>query len=101
MNYSVKDFKPFERNTLKGFFTLVVDVLEIGGFTYHEKNSKCWVSMPSKQYEDENGELAWHPLVFIRDPERFKKFVRWAVDEVKKIMPAEGSEPEADAGLPF
>jgi hypothetical protein len=98
MNYSVKDFKPFERNTLKGFFTVVAGSLEIEGFTYHEKNGSAWVGMPAKQYQDDNGETGWYPLVFIKDKDRFKKFVRWAVSEVEKIMPADGAgtEPEQD-----
>jgi hypothetical protein len=101
MDYSIKNFKPFERNTLKGFFTVVAGALEIEGFTYHEKNGKSWVNMPAREYEDEHGDVGWHPLVFIPDKDRFKKFVSWAVDEVKKIMPAAGTEPDTDDDYPF
>jgi len=52
-------WKPFERNTLKGFADLWLRAprLNIHGCAVHEKNGKRWVQLPAKPKLDQNREL--------------------------------------------
>jgi len=52
-------FKPFERNTLKGFADLWLRGarLNIRGCAVHEKNGKRWVQLPAKPQLDKDREL--------------------------------------------
>ena len=53
-------WKPFERNTLKGFadFWLRAVHLNIRGCAVHEKNGERWVQLPAKPKLDQNQALA-------------------------------------------
>jgi hypothetical protein len=52
MPIEIVDFRPFEKNTLRGFATVRLTGvnLEIRDITIHEKNGNRWVSLPSKPY---------------------------------------------------
>jgi hypothetical protein len=52
-------WKPFERNTLKGFADLHLrDArLKVCGCAVHEKNGKHWVQLPARPQLDANREL--------------------------------------------
>jgi hypothetical protein len=97
IRYEIKYFKPFNKSTLRGFFTLLLDDFEIESFTYHDSDGKRWVGMPSKQGKAENGETAWFPLIRINDKRRYADFQRWAISEIKKILP----EKPVQAPLPI
>ena len=103
MRYEIKNFKSFRKNTLRGFFSLRIDHFEIESFTYHEKDGKRWVGMPSKQSKDENGELAWFPTVRINDKEKYASFQQWAIAEVKALLPKTPVQAplQPDDDIPF
>ncbi len=46
MNWDVREVEPFERNTLKCFFTLIAGPFAIKKCTYHESGEKSWVGCP-------------------------------------------------------
>ena len=52
-------FKPFERNTLKGFADLWLRTarLNIRGIAVHEKNGKRWVQLPARPQLDKDRQL--------------------------------------------
>lgn len=103
MPWTVENFKPFEKNTLRGFFSLNVSGMVIDGFTYHQKGGKRWVGFPAKSYIDDNGDTQWQAFIRIKDKSRYEKFQKWARDEVAKLAtqaPAH-SEPEEKDSLPF
>jgi DNA-binding cell septation regulator SpoVG len=56
--------KVYQKNTLKGFidFTLLDVGLAIHGASVHEKESRRWISMPSRSYTDAEG-AHWTPIV--------------------------------------
>jgi hypothetical protein len=52
----VRDFKPFERNILRGFFDVeLASGLILRGYCLHEKNGNFWCGLPAKPYEDKDG----------------------------------------------
>jgi hypothetical protein len=52
----IRDFKPIRKNTLLGFFTLVLDSgLVIKECSLHEKENKRWLSFPGKPQLDKDG----------------------------------------------
>lgn len=102
MGWQVEDFKKFEKNTLKGFFSLNISGMIVEGFSYHEKNGKRWVGFPAREKTDDNGDTQWFPIVKFLDPDRQAKFQSWAKAEVRKIMPATKEEtPLEKDDLPF
>lgn len=102
MPWIIENFKPFEKNTLRGFFSLNVSGMSIEGFTYHQKGGKRWVGLPAREYTNDDGESGWWPMVNFKDKGRQEAFQKWAKAEVKKIMPAvEEEAPLEDDGLPF
>ena len=104
MKYEIKKFKPFIRNTLQGFFVLRIDDFEIENFTYHEKDGKRWIGLPSKEVESDDGEKAWFPTVRIPSKDRYYSFQKWATAEIKKLIPrtlAEDIAGPTDDDIPF
>jgi hypothetical protein len=61
-------FRPFSRNTLQGFCTLLLPSgLRLHDCTLHEKEGKRWVGLPSRPYKDESGRQKWSAVVDIPD----------------------------------
>lgn len=60
----IDDSKSYLKNTLRAFvdFTLLDSGLSIKGASVHEKESKRWLSLPSREYV-KNGEKSWVPTV--------------------------------------
>jgi hypothetical protein len=102
MGFEIRDFKPFTKATLRGFFTLDANGIQIDGFTLHERDGRQWIGLPSKKGRDENGGSKWFPIVRIPDDERYRKFQEWAVKQVEAMRPAEGDNtPEKQLHIPF
>jgi hypothetical protein len=56
----ILDFKPFEKNTLRAFFSLeLASGLILRGCTLHTKNGKFWVGLPAKPYTTDTGAQSW------------------------------------------
>jgi len=73
----VLNFKPLERNTLRGFFDLELPSgLVLSGCTLHEKNGKFWTGLPAKPWTKEDGSQSWTKTVDFRDKETSDKFQR-------------------------
>ena len=50
------DFKKFEKNTLRGFFTLEVSGMHIKDCTAHTQNDKTWFGFPGAAQLDKDGQ---------------------------------------------
>jgi hypothetical protein len=72
--FAVHEWKPFEKNTLRGFLSLELPSgIILHGCTLHEKNGSRWVGLPAKQYE-KDGTKTWAPLVEFTSKEAREKF---------------------------
>lgn len=93
MNFKITDTKPMNKNTLRGIFSLLVGPMKIEGWTYHIKGDKSWVNPPSKEYLDkETGQKKYWPIIRIEDDDRYRKFQKWAKDQVAEIF----NQPHSD-----
>ena len=102
MQFKIINPKPLHKNTLRGFFTLVVGPLEVEGYSYHVKNDKSWVNPPSREYQDkESGEKKYAPIVRIPDKDRYYKFQDWATAACEKFFSSLPQEPEEELDIPF
>jgi hypothetical protein len=68
-------FKPFEKNTLRGFFDIeLASGLILRGCTLHEKNGRRWVGLPAKPYGTDTGAQSWAAIVDFRDKRTAARF---------------------------
>lgn len=73
-------FKPFEKNTLRGFFDIeLASGLILRGCTLHTKTGKFWVGLPAKPYEGIDGGRNWAAIVDFRDKRTASRFQEIAV----------------------
>ena len=88
MGIEILNFKPFSKNTLHGFLDLKMTQmgLEVRGCTYHEKNSKRWIGLPARSYEDENGKTTWALILKFDDEHHwsFQEAALSALDEYRR-----------------
>lgn len=81
-------FKPFPKNTLRGFADLIIPSvgLKILGCTYHEKSTSNWIGLPSKEFSKSDGSRRWTPTVDFLDDVAKREFQNAAVQAIKKYL---------------
>jgi hypothetical protein len=71
----ILNFKPFEKNTLRGFFDLELPSgMILAGCALHLKNDQWWVGLPSKPYTAADGTQSWTKIVDFRDAKTRNRF---------------------------
>ncbi|MBL7224691.1 MAG: hypothetical protein ISS59_01040 [Desulfobacteraceae bacterium] len=90
MKLVVKNFKEFEKSTLRAFvaFELTEIGLEIRDCTLHEKNGKRWIGLPAKPYIKNEKTLYSYIVAFSdkKDWEHFQRGALAAIDcHLKKV----------------
>lgn len=74
MPLETKDFKPIRRNTLRGFFTLVLaSGMEIRDCTFHEMNDKCWFGFPGIPFKADDGSTKYKNIIYIQDKAKLEQ----------------------------
>ena len=83
--------KPFRKYTLRGFVTISLQPsgLEIRDCTLHEKAGSRWINMPSRPYEDENGNTKYSYIVFFPEKSRAQQFQEAVLKALKEYQPPE------------
>jgi hypothetical protein len=58
-------FRPYEKNTLRGFVDLELSRvgIVIRDCTWHMKDGKEWIGFPARPYEKDDGTTAWSQVV--------------------------------------
>jgi hypothetical protein len=75
MPLSIRNFKPFEKNTLRGFFDVELPSgIILCGCTLHEREGKRWIGLPAKPYTKDDGSQSWVKIVDFADREKAKQF---------------------------
>ncbi len=79
-------FAPRDKNTLKGFLTVEMSKigLELRDLTLHQKNGHHWISFPSREWTDEQGEKKWTPYIKFTDKEMLERFQKAVIYELRK-----------------
>jgi hypothetical protein len=61
---SIRNFKRFEKNTLRAFFDVELPSgMILCGCTLHEKGDSPWVGLPAKPYTKDDGSQSWVKIV--------------------------------------
>ena len=87
MEISVRNFRKYDKNTLKAFVDLeILDIgLTIKDCTYHQQNNSEWIGLPGRQYEDESGKKVW-AIILIFSKEKKEEFKNAAVKAIKETI---------------
>jgi len=105
MRVMVRDFRRYEKNTLKAFCTLeILDLhLIIKDCTVHQKNGRAWVGFPGKKFKNREGEEAWTNLLEFADDDAKEEFRKAAVASIRKHVETENAQdarPKDDSDEP-
>jgi hypothetical protein len=107
MPVKIKDFRQYEKNTLKGFVTVILEPtgIEIRDLTLHQKGDRRWLNMPAKPYQDDEGETRYSYIVFFPDKKRAEQFQEaalMALEEYQQPVPEPEPAPATvEDDLPF
>lgn len=87
-NLIASDWKPFHKNTLRGFFTLSLPSgLVLRNIMLHERNGKRWISLPSREYLDSStGKKKYLPFIDFRDRDSSDRFRDKALEAVDSLL---------------
>ena len=91
------DWRPLERNTLRGFVTLRLapSGIVIRECTVHEKDGKRWIGLPARpqtskdgspRLDPKTGKPAWQPIVEIAGRDERERFQATALAAVDKLL---------------
>jgi hypothetical protein len=88
----VTDWKPFEKNTLRGFLTIITPSgLRLKECTFHEREGKRWISLPAKQWAKTDGSISYSPLVdFVNENVR-NNFQQQALAALDDLLDSRGT----------
>jgi hypothetical protein len=102
MLVEVRNFHPYVKNTLQGFFDIYFHPFLIKNLTLHRTvKGKAWIGFPAVRKLDasgrplvneETGKQEWNNCVAIPDPAAHERFKVWCLKEVEKL------ETEASVG---
>jgi hypothetical protein len=82
-------FRPFAKNTLRGFasFALGSSGLLIHECPVHCKNGRWWTSFPARPYEGKDGAQHWQQLIEFGDPSSKARFQAQALAALRERYP--------------
>jgi hypothetical protein len=79
-NFRISNWKPFEKNTLRGFFTLTLPSgMVLHQCSYFVKGDSRWIGLPSQKFAKKDGSVTYTPMVEFTSREVADKFRDQAV----------------------
>ena len=94
LKVTIEKFRAHEKNTLIGFCNVeLVDLcMIIKDCTVHQREGKTWISLPSRSYQNNEGEAVWTDVVVFSDKEKRDEFQTAAVSAFHSFMGKEYNE---------
>ena len=85
--FLANDWKAFEKNTLKGFVTILLPSgLCIRECSVHEKNGNRWIGLPGKPWNRKDGTTTYIPIIdFANDGARVR-FQNLALAAINNLL---------------
>ena len=77
MKITINKWKPYQKNSLQGFFNLTInDIgLSIEGVGYFNNNEgKKWLTLPTKSYQAKDGKTKYQPFISFPEPDHYWAF---------------------------
>ena len=102
MGIKITKFRRFSKNSLQGFCNILMTNigLEIRDATYHVSDKGCWIGLPAKPYQDENGATKYSYIIKFVDKTKYEQFQKAAIEALDKYRVDQGMEPR-DGDIPF
>jgi hypothetical protein len=106
MSIEIKNFRKFSKGTLLGFGDIFLPAagIEIKDVSLHQENSEKLVAMPSRQFQDENGEKKYSPYIRFPDKKKWEAFQREAVrgfNEYLEMNQVPSQDQAKETHVPF
>lgn len=73
--------------------------MEIFGCLLFQKNGRKWVSLPSKEYTDTNGEKKYAPLLKFRNQKVFEEFIKQSITAIEERCKQESIQIAANESI--
>ena len=85
--FTARDWKSVEKNTLCGFCTIETP----GGVIYkevsiHERDGKRWIALPSRPWQKSDGTTGYVQVIEFRDKEVRERFQIKALAAIDKLL---------------
>lgn len=91
--FQVSDWKPHQKNTLKGFFTLTLPSgLVIRECMLHEKGESRWVGLPAKPYKKSDGSTSYTPMIDFTSKAARERFQGMAIEAFDQFFEKGGDK---------
>ena len=89
-------YRPYQKNTLKGFVDIELTRVGIVLHDCHEKADKEWIGFPARSYQDKTGNTQWQALIEFADGawEARRQFQRQAIEAIHSFA----GEQDSGAG---
>ena len=99
MAIQISDFRPYEKNTLQGFLTVLLSDmgLEIKDIALHRKDGKRWLQLPAKLYRKPDGSQGWSYIVSFNTKKDFKLFQEVTLTKLDTFRQGEARRNATDA----
>ena len=83
----VTNWKPYEKNTLRGFLSLTLPSgLVIHNCALHQKDGARWIGLPSRQYTKDDGSTSYSPVIDFTSPDKRRNFQAAALAAVEQLL---------------
>lgn len=86
MKITVAAYRPFQKNTLQGFPTLVYAGLVMKECTHHLSHDKEWVGFPAREFKGQDGSRKWMNLIEFEVGFDRNAFQAAAIDAIKAYL---------------
>jgi hypothetical protein len=88
-NFKIREWRPFEKNTLRGFLSLELPSgMILHGCTLNQKGESRWIGLPAKEYL-KGSERAWSPLIEFTDRDVRESFQALALEAIDEYLQEE------------
>ena len=101
MTIRITRFHHYERGNMYGFVDVSVPAwgtdMHIKGCKVFQKEGRQWVSLPSREYQDDSGATKYQSIISLEDESVFKKLTKSLTEawlDYAKNNPPQGSDIE-------
>jgi hypothetical protein len=90
-DFAVSNWKPFEKNTLRGFLTLTLPSgLILHNCTFHRKGDSRWLGLPAQRFTKPDGTTSYTPQVEFVDRAASDRFQTAALQAIDRYLGSGG-----------
>ncbi len=85
--FIASDWKPLEKNTLRGFFTIILPSgMRLRECSLHARDGSRWIGLPTKTWTKRDGSTAHTPLVDFVSDDALDRFGVLALAAIDKLL---------------